>query len=116
MIEELVSRIFCCRNLAHLEHWSTDSYARHVALADFYDGVIDITDRLIEAYQGNNGKIGKCSYEEYAKDAQTCIEETAVWLAESRDKISDGVAALDNIIDELVGLHLTTVYKLKFLK
>jgi len=116
LIEELISRIFCCRNLAHIEHWTTDSYAQHVAFGDFYESVIEITDDLVEAYQGNFGRIGKVAHKEYAKEALLCLEATAVWLVENREEISKGVAALDNIVDELVGLHLSTIYKLKFLK
>lgn len=52
MIEQLVSRVFSTRNAAHLRHWSTQSYAEHVALGDFYDGVIDALDALVEARQG----------------------------------------------------------------
>lgn len=40
MIEQLVSKVFAARNAAHLAHWSTGSYAQHVVLGDFYDGVI----------------------------------------------------------------------------
>ena len=55
MIEELISRVFYARNLAHFEHWRAKgegSYAKHIALGEFYDGVIDTIDPLVEAYQG----------------------------------------------------------------
>lgn len=54
MIEELISRVFYARNVAHFEHWRAEGiggYARHVALGEFYDGVIDAIDTLVEAYK-----------------------------------------------------------------
>jgi len=53
MIEQLISRVFYARNLAHFAHWRAKgdgSYAKHVALGEFYDGVIDTIDPLVEAY------------------------------------------------------------------
>ena len=57
MIEELISKVFCTRNCAHLAHWKSDSYAEHTALGEFYDSVIDIIDNFVEVYQGNYTKI-----------------------------------------------------------
>ena len=58
MIEQLISRVFYARNLAHYEHWRTKSYAQHKALGKFYDEIIEALDALVEAYQGLNGLIG----------------------------------------------------------
>ena len=44
MIEQLISRVFYARNLAHFEHWRTKSYSQHKALGSFYDDVIDAVD------------------------------------------------------------------------
>lgn len=52
MIDELISRVFASRNATHIEHWRTKSYAAHIALGEFYDGVIDNIDGIVEAYQG----------------------------------------------------------------
>ena len=49
MIEELVARVFALRNAAHLEHWATNSFSKHMALGSFYDDIIDKTDKLVEA-------------------------------------------------------------------
>ncbi len=50
MITELISKTFHSRNAAHIAHWRTKNFARHVALNKFYDKVIDIVDDLVEAY------------------------------------------------------------------
>jgi DNA-binding ferritin-like protein len=117
MIEGLVSKVFAARNAAHLEHWATGFYAQHVALGDFYDGVIDLIDKLVEAYQGNFGKIKVKELE--GNDDGTILEmleQDVVWINDNRKDIANGVAALENIVDELTGLYLSTIYKLKNLK
>ena len=117
MVKELVQRVFSARNCTHLQHWNTSSYAEHMALGDFYDEVIDLIDSFVEAYQGSNSKIGKVEMKDTAnKNIVSCLEDDAVWIAVNREKISGGVAALENILDEITDLYLKTIYKLKFLK
>jgi len=114
MIEKLIDKMFESRNAAHIEHWKTDSYSKHQALGDFYDGVIDMLDKYVEAHQGTFGLIGKVVGEE--KDVAKIIHDDIIWLNENRDKIARGVPALENIIDELTGLHMKTLYKLENLR
>lgn len=116
MITELIARVFCTRDCAHLKHWSTGSYAEHQALGDFYEEVIDIVDNLVECYQGNFGRIGKVKLDSQAGEPLKCMESDAVWIAENSEAISGDVEALENILQELTGLYLRTIYKLKFLK
>jgi len=40
----------------HFFHWSTDSYAKHKALAKYYDSIVDLTDTFAESYMGKYGK------------------------------------------------------------
>lgn len=117
MIEQLVSKVFAARNAAHLEHWSTGSYAQHVALGDFYDGLIDLINKLVEAYQGNFGKIKveELEYDEEG-DITSMLDRDVIWINDHRTDIANGVAALENIVDELTGLYLSTIYKLRNLK
>lgn len=116
MVEQLIARVFATRNCAHLKHWSTKSYAEHVALGEFYDSVIDVIDNLIECYQGNFGLIGNVKLTNETGDILKCLEADAVWFAANEDKITGEVDALENIMQELVALYLKTIYKLKFLK
>ena len=52
MIGKLVMELFHARTTAHVLHLKSRSYAQHVALQGFYDGVIPLADALAEAYQG----------------------------------------------------------------
>lgn len=52
MIADLIAVLFLSRDIAHREHLSTTSFSQHMALGEFYPGVIDLADKLAEAYQG----------------------------------------------------------------
>lgn len=102
----------------HIHHLTTDSYSQHVALGDFYDGLDDLADKFIEAYQGKKSKI--------------FFAEKALFLGENGlelvQYIGNEIATyrkmpgfpqdseLQNIIDELADLVDSTLYKLRFLK
>lgn len=114
MINDLIARVFEARNVAHLEHWNTGNCAAHRALGDFYDEVIDLLDSLVEAHSGAFGKVGKV--ELGARQTKPCVAllgEHVVWISKHREHIAQDVAALENIVDEIVALYLRTLYKLK---
>jgi hypothetical protein len=59
-MEELASILFHSRTQAHVFHLGVSgpgSYAAHVALQGYYDGIIDLVDGLVESYQGKYGLI-----------------------------------------------------------
>ena len=114
-IHECVSRVFATRNAAHIAHWNTKSYAEHMALGDFYEGVVDILDNLVETYQGNFGLIGPVvpAQADPKLDIIKLLAAETDWLAKNREQIAGDICALENILDELVGLYLKTIYKLK---
>lgn len=115
MIEELISKLFRTRNQAHLSHWKTKSFAEHKALGSFYDNLIDKLDGLVEACQGSKGIIGHVdlSCKDESVDIVKCLTDDANWISKNRSKIAHGVPALENILDEIVALYLSTLYKLK---
>jgi hypothetical protein len=117
MIEQLISRVFYARNLAHYEHWRTESYAQHKALGKFYDGVIDALDALVEAYQGLNGLIGSIPSPTDTKgDSLKILKADAEWIEVNHEEISGGNRAVANLIDNVTGIYLSTIYKLENLK
>ena len=110
---DFIGTLFLARDVAHSVHLNTRSYAKHKALKGFYEGVVDLADTLAEAYQGR--PISLMS----AKKTNNILEFLEGQLAdieEMRYKVVDkSDTALQNIIDEIVALYLSTVYKLKFL-
>ena len=115
---QLVGLLFLGRNVAHSVHLNTRSYAKHVALNTFYDSVIDHADAFAEAYQGRHGLIGPIAIPA-AKKTTNIIE----FLADQLDEIEKGRyevcdkddSSLQQLIDNIVELYLTTLYKLRFL-
>ena len=114
MIEELIDKTFKLRDAAHIAHWKTKSYSEHKALGKFYEDVIDDLDKLIEAYQGVFGIVEKIEGEK--KDVASEIKDQILWINENRSNIAGNIPALENIVDELTALHMTTLYKLENLR
>ena len=116
MIEELIAKIFCTRNCAHLQHWQTDSYAEHQALGDFYNTIIDLLDNFVEVYQGNYEKIDDIKYVD--NDCSTILkqlENDIKWIEKNYEQLSCSITPLKNILDEILACYLQTLYKLRFL-
>jgi hypothetical protein len=115
---DFVGHLFLARDVAHSVHLNTRSYAKHIALSDFYDKVVDLADAFAEAYQGRHGLMGPISLQN-AKKSGNIVEFLSDSLAEieaSRYKVCDEKdSAIQNIIDEIISLYLSTLYKLKFL-
>ena len=111
MVEDLIAKMFDARNQAHLEHWRTNSYAQHKALGLYYDDVVEKLDEFIEAYQGTFGII-----ETEKKDVSQIIHDDIIWLNKNRAELARNVPALENILDGLTSLHMTTLYKLENLR
>lgn len=115
---EFIGCMFLARDVAHSVHLNTRSFAKHKALGGFYDDVIDLADKFAEAYQGRHGLIGPISLHSARKTSNIVefLEDSLKEIEEMRYKVCDkSDTALQNIIDEIVELYLTTLYKLKFL-
>lgn len=115
---DFIGLLFLGRDVAHSVHLNTRSYAKHKALNEFYDEVIGLADGFAEAYQGKYGLVGQISLQPVKKTSNIVeflqsqldeIEKERYTVVKSSD------TALQNIIDEIVGLYLTTLYKLKYL-
>jgi hypothetical protein len=113
-----VGILFLGRDVAHSVHLNTRSYAKHKALGKFYHGVIELADKFAEAYQGRHGLIGAVSLQSTKKPGNILefLQEQVKEIEDMRYKVVDkSDTPLQNIIDEIVGLYLSTIYKLKFL-
>jgi hypothetical protein len=115
---DFVGMLFLARDVTHSVHLNTRSYAKHVALQGFYEGVVGLADDFAEAYQGRHGLIGPISLQS-AKKTSNVIEFLQDQLAEiesNRYKFCEKEeTAIQNIIDEIVALYLSTLYRLRFL-
>jgi hypothetical protein len=117
MIEDLISRVFHSRNLAHWNHWRTKSYSQHKALGHFYDDAIEALDDIVEAYQGAFDLVGTIPAPDKSdNDILKHLEVDAAWIEENHEGICKGNRAIANLIDALSGVYLSTIYKLRNLK
>jgi len=115
---QLMGLLFLGRNVAHSVHLNTRSYSKHKALRHFYEDVVELADKFAEAYQGRHGLIGPIAIPaskkttniiEFLQDQVNEIEKGRYDVCEKTD------TPIQNIIDEIVGLYLSTLYKLRFL-
>lgn len=115
---DFVGALFLARDVAHSVHLNTRSFSKHMALNAFYDGIIDHADAFAEAYQGRHGLIGPISLmsakktgniTEFLTDSLADIEKMRYEVCDKSD------SSLQQLIDNIVELYLTTLYKLKFL-
>ena len=115
---EFVGLFFLARDVTHSVHLNTRSYAKHKALQEFYEGIVGLADGFAEAYQGRHGLIGPISLQG-AKKTSNVIEFLQNQLEEIEGArytvCSKTDTALQNLIDGIVELYLSTLYKLKFL-
>lgn len=115
---DFVGQLFLARDVTHSVHLNTRSYSKHVALNAFYDGVIDHADAFAEAYQGRHGLIGPITLHSAKKTNNVIefLEDSLKQIEAARYEICDkSDSSLQQLIDNIVELYLTTLYKLRFL-
>jgi len=115
-VSEFFAKLFQSRDIAHKAHLQTDSYAAHVALNEYYDGVLPLIDGMVESYQGEYGKI---EIDEWNTDSREPIVEYFENLLEYIDtekRYTFTDSSLLNQVDEIKKMIQSTLYKLKELK
>ena len=120
MIGRLIAILFLSRDLAHRDHLKTNSYAQHIALNEFYDAIVDLADKLAEAYQGRHGIIENIPLlkDENPKSVPADMLQNHMEMVEKLryTAIEKTDTPLQNIVDEVIGQYLSTLYKLRNLK
>jgi hypothetical protein len=115
---DFVGMLFLGRDVAHSIHLNTRSFSKHMALQGFYEEIVGLADSFAEAYQGKYGLMGSISLMS-AKKTTNIVEFLQAQMDEieaERYKIVDkDCTPLHNIIDEIIALYLSTLYKLRFL-
>ena len=103
---------------AHILHLSTQSYAAHKALQNYYENIGDLVDDFVEAFQGKYGLL--TNY----KNVFQLPEDAVAYMMYLRDEVMrlrsnvnfPKDSELQNIVDEIAQLIDSTLYKLRFLK
>lgn len=117
-VADFVGMLFLARDVAHSVHLNTRSFSKHSALNTFYDEIVDFADKFSEAYQGKYGLIGPITLMSAKKTTNIVefLEDQLEEIHKTRyDVVEKECTALHNIIDEIEGLYMSTLYKLKYL-
>ena len=115
---DFVGMLFLARDVTHSAHLNTRSYAKHKALGKFYDGIIDHADAFAEAYQGRHGLMGPITLQSAKKTGNIVefLQDQLKEIEDARYEVCDKAdSSLQQLIDNIVELYLTTLYKLRFL-
>ena len=93
---QLVAKCLAVRTAAHYAHFKSRSYARHVALGDFYDGLLDAVDEFAEVYMGVEGRLDSFpSVPVPTTQPADFIRELVRWLETNRNAAAAGHTALE---------------------
>ena len=115
---DFVGILFLARDVTHSVHLNTRSYSKHKALQKFYENIIELADNFAEAYQGRYGLMGPISLQSAKKTTNVLefLESQLEEIEADRYKVCDETdTAIQNLIDEVVALYLSTIYRLRFL-
>ena len=120
ILGQFISTLFASRTQAHVFHLQTNSFAAHKALNEYYDGIVDIADGIAESVQGKYGIITGYSNIDLL-EGNDCNEVIKYFTAlemyvERARQTMPQDSYIQNQIDEVVALIVSTIYKLKFLK
>jgi len=120
IVAKFVSTILSSRTQAHIFHWQTQddsSFAKHKALNEYYDEIVDLIDGLVESYQGKYGLIefkpvngidNDCSAENILRYFDLLIK----FLENERKAENLQDSWIQNQLDNVSELLYSTKYKL----
>ena len=98
-------------------HLQTNKYSVHMALDEFYKEMPEKVDALIEAYQSSFDIV-----KDYANvimgtnnDPLKYMEELKAFVFNNKSSIFDGISDLESLVDDILELIDSTLYKLKHL-
>lgn len=121
---KFISKLFESREMANIYHYQArgeGSASAHKALEEYYLGILELIDELIEVYQGQYDIIE--NYDQIDTNGTKSVDRIQYFidLAEfikSTRKVAflQEDSHLQNIVDEAVALIYRTLYKLKYLK
>ena len=118
LANEFFYKIRKSADIAHHIHLNSDSYSQHMALDEYYNGIIGLLDKYMENFIGRYGKLS--DYEEYenkfdTEDPIKLLHDVRYYIDQERSELGTQ-SELQNLIDEILGLLNSTIYKLENLK
>lgn len=114
---EFFSTLLHSATIAHQLHFKTRSFAAHKALGEFYDEIVELTDGLVESWQGKYGLVKNFpfKYDLETEDPESFLADLDYYVKTHRELVSDD-SEIQNDIDTIQTLINSTIYKIRFLK
>lgn len=119
-MNEYIGMLMQSRTQAHIYHLQTTSYAKHKALGDYYEGIVNLIDGIVESYMGKYGILTDITMPVNSnnlnsdKDIISYFDKLIKYVQLIRKKLPNDTY-LENQYDEIETLINSTIYKLKFL-
>ena len=104
-------------HIRHCSHHPESPFAAHKALQNYYEGIVDLIDGLVESYQGRYGILRGYTMANQIKEDDNALmyfEGLSKFVEMIRTKVPQD-SYIQNEIDNVVNLIESTKYKLKFL-
>lgn len=111
-METIIAQLFEARDVAHIFHLRTRSFAQHLALNDLYDALLESADAVAEQWQGKYGvmNIKRTSGTFGESDVFAFIKELADWAEKIKGELNPTDSAISNEWDNV----LAAIYKAKY--
>lgn len=106
---KFIGTLFQSRDIMHLQHLKTMSFAEHKALNAYYDSILELTDSFVESYFGYYGRVELDIPASKAEDAITHLKSIAKTIEAEYENYPH---CLQNILDEMAALVYKTLYLL----
>jgi len=116
---ELLITLLNAATVGHVLHLQSRIYSEHKALQGFYQGLPDLVDGVIEAWQGRHQELVQypdqmVEVSEH-KDSLEYLMFLKILVEEDRYVLGDE-SEIQNLVDGIAELIDSTIYKLTFLK
>lgn len=106
---QFIGTLLASRDAMHLAHWNSRIYSEHKTLGEYYEGILELTDKFTEAYIGANDRVRIVIPETKAENARPHLMGLRKTITQERDKYD---TQLQNILDEMLALIDKTLYLL----
>lgn len=106
---KFIGMLFQSRDMMHIAHLQTTSFAEHKALNGYYDHILDLTDKFSEVYFGRFKRVEIVIPEAKNMSAVEHLKEMQQLVDGERNNYP---SELQNIMDEMLALINKTLYLL----
>jgi len=106
---KFIGMLFQSRDMMHIAHLQTTSFAEHKALNGYYDGILDLTDKFSEVYFGRFKRVEIVIPEAKIMSSAEHLKEMQQTIDSERNNYP---SEIQNIMDEMLALINKTLYLL----